>query len=122
MTTTAQLLDQKCRPQKDALAAAEIADYLAAIPEWAAEKVPQGERVTRTFTFKDYHQTIAFVNAIADVSNAEDHHPELIVTYNRCVVRFNTHSVNAGRGGLSINDFICAAKVNIIYEALRTHP
>ena len=52
--------------------------------------------------------TMAFVNAVAWIAHREDHHPDLLVSYNRCTVRFNTHSV----GGLSINDFICAAKVD----------
>ena len=46
--------------------------------------------------------------------HAEDHHPELVVTYNRCCVRFDTHSVNHGSGGISENDFICAAKADAI--------
>ena len=70
----------------------------------------------RQFAFGDYYETLAFINAIAYVIHAEDHHPELTVTYNRCAVRFDTHSVNEGKGGLSINDFICAAKVNAIFQ------
>jgi 4a-hydroxytetrahydrobiopterin dehydratase len=69
--------------------------------------------IERSFAFKNFHETMAFVNALAWICHAEDHHPDLNVSYNRCVVRFNTHSV----GGISINDFICAAKVN----ALVTH-
>jgi 4a-hydroxytetrahydrobiopterin dehydratase len=59
---------------------------------------------------------LAFINAIAYVVHAEDHHPELVVTYNRCVVKFDTHSVNGGRGGISENDFICATKVDAIFQ------
>ena len=66
--------------------------------------------IEKTFNFKNYYETIAFVNALAWVCHTEDHHPDLAVSYNRCVVRFNTHSV----GGISINDFICAAKVNAL--------
>jgi 4a-hydroxytetrahydrobiopterin dehydratase len=50
------------------------------------------------------------VNALAWICNTEDHHPELAVSYSRCVVRFNTHSV----GGISVNDFICAAKADAL--------
>jgi 4a-hydroxytetrahydrobiopterin dehydratase len=50
------------------------------------------------------------------VIHAEDHHPELVVTYNRCVIRFDTHTVNGGKGGISENDFICAAKIDAIFE------
>ena len=67
-----------------------------------------GQEIAREFRFKDFHQTMAFVNAVAWVSHREDHHPDLEVGYNRCRVRYSTHAV----GGLSENDFICAAKVN----------
>ena len=53
---------------------------------------------------------MAFVNALAWIAHVEDHHPDLAVSYSRCTVRFNTHSV----GGISINDFICAAKVDAL--------
>jgi 4a-hydroxytetrahydrobiopterin dehydratase len=66
--------------------------------------------IEKTFNFKDYLETIAFLNAMAWVCHTEDHHPDVSFGYNRCVVRFNTHSV----GGISINDFICAAKVNAL--------
>lgn len=67
--------------------------------------------ISKTYHFKDYYQTIAFVNAIAWMSHHEDHHPELTVTYNSCHVEYSTHAVH----GLSENDFICAAKVDALY-------
>ena len=82
-----------------------VADRRRALPGW--EVIDDGEAIANTFRFKDYHQTIAFVNAVADIANAEDHHPDLSVHYDRCEVRYSTHDV----GGLSDNDFICAAKV-----------
>jgi 4a-hydroxytetrahydrobiopterin dehydratase len=54
------------------------------------------------------------VNAVAEIAHSEDHHPEMVVGYNRCTVRYSTHSVNQGRGGISYNDFICAAKIDHI--------
>ena len=66
--------------------------------------------IEKTFSFKNYHETIAFVNALAWVCHVEDHHPELSVSYSRCVVRFSTHSI----GGVSINDFICSAKTDAL--------
>ena len=90
----------------------EILSNLAQLSGW---EVVQGELV-KEYAFKNYYETLAFINAIAYVIHAEDHHPELIATYNRCVVKFDTHSVNAGRGGLSENDFICAAKVDAIFQ------
>jgi 4a-hydroxytetrahydrobiopterin dehydratase len=95
----------------DALDDAAIAAHLAALPDWKID----GGKLARSFAFGNYYETLAFVNAIAWIIHAEDHHPELTVTYNRCNVKFDTHSVNEGRGGLSANDFICAAKVDAIF-------
>jgi 4a-hydroxytetrahydrobiopterin dehydratase len=62
----------------------------------------------RSLKFKDFYRTMSFVNALAHVANTEDHHPDLEVGYNYCHVTFSTHSI----GGLSVNDFICAAKLD----------
>ena len=66
-----------------------------------------GNEIAKTFNFKNYYETMAFVNAAAWISHRHDHHPDLEVGYNKCKVRYSTHSV----GGLSENDFICAAKI-----------
>ncbi|HHZ87741.1 MAG TPA: 4a-hydroxytetrahydrobiopterin dehydratase [Chromatiales bacterium] len=68
--------------------------------------------IERDFRFKNYYETIAFVNAMAWIVHREDHHPDLEIGYNHCLVQFSTHSV----GGLSDNDFICAAKINAIQD------
>ena len=71
---------------------------------WAIE-----EGVLRkTYSFKNYYHTMAFVNLIAWIANRQNHHPDLLVSYNKCRVDFSTHSV----GGLSQNDFICAARID----------
>ncbi len=102
------LTQQHCLPLEGQppMAAADVTRHLAATAGWAL----RGDAIERSFSFDNYHQTMAFVNALAWVAHAEDHHPELHVTYNRCTVRFNTHSV----GGISINDFICAAKLDAL--------
>lgn len=64
----------------------------------------------KTFTFRDFHETMGFVNAVAFIANAEDHHPDLALSYGKCTVRFNTHDVN----GISISDFFCASKVDAL--------
>lgn len=92
-----------CEGEAAKLQEGQIAVYLQALPGW---EVADGELV-KTYRFKDYYDTLAFVNATAWVSHAENHHPDLEVGYNRCKVRYSTHSV----GGLTENDFICAAKV-----------
>lgn len=111
MTTTAELLAKKCRHRDDALTEAQLQACLLALPEWTLQE----GQITRSFAFPDYYHTLAFVNAIAWVIHAEDHHPVLSVGYNRCTVKFHTHSVNGGQGGLSENDFICAAKVDRVF-------
>ena len=69
-----------------------------------------GKSLARAFGFVDFYRTMSFVNALAHVANLEDHHPDLEVGYNYCRVHYTTHSI----GGLSDNDFICAAKIDLI--------
>lgn len=64
----------------------------------------------KSFSFKNYYETMSFVNAVAFIANTEDHHPDLSVSYNRCTVRFNTHDVK----GISVSDFFCASKVDAL--------
>ena len=113
MTITREsLLKEACRHLTQAASADEIAAALAVLSDWAIDD----GKLVRLFRFSDYHQTLAFVNAIAEIIHKEDHHPELIVGYNRCEIRYDTHSVNKGKGGLSANDFICAAKIDAVFE------
>jgi 4a-hydroxytetrahydrobiopterin dehydratase len=101
-------VNQHCRPLEGhaALGRAEIDEALALLSGWAWVD----GAIQKRFDFADYHHTLAFVNALAWIAHTEDHHPDLLVSYNRCTVRFNTHSV----GGISVNDFICAAKVDAL--------
>ncbi len=112
MVTREQLLQSACVHRTDGADETQIRAALAVLTDWHIED----GKLERTFAFRDYHQTIAFINAIADVIHREDHHPEMVVGYNRCKVRYDTHSVNAGKGGLSDNDFICAAKIDQVYQ------
>ena len=112
----AALLRASCRHHEQAASDAEIVAALAVLTDWAIEH----GKLVRIFRFRDYHQTLTFVNAMAEIIHSEDHHPELVVSYNRCIVRYDTHSVNGGQGGLSDNDFICAAKIDDIFS--RTFP
>ncbi|MBA4177756.1 MAG: 4a-hydroxytetrahydrobiopterin dehydratase [Leptothrix sp. (in: Bacteria)] len=102
------LARRRCQPLEGqpAMAAADIAAHLADAPGWS---LVDGA-IQKHFDFPDYHRTMAFVNALAWVAHRQDHHPELVVTYGRCTVRLDTHSV----GGISINDFICAAQVDAL--------
>ena len=105
----ARLLARNCsalhgeRPHEQA----EIDAQLAELPGWSL----RDGAIERVFAFRDYYETIAFVNALAWIVHREDHHPDLAVGYNRCTVRWSTHSV----GGVSENDFICAAKTDAVF-------
>lgn len=112
MVTANELLQKRCRHLDAGLADADIGAYLTAVDGWT---LAEG-KIVKAFSFGNYYQTLAFVNAIAYMIHAEDHHPELVLTYNRCTIKFDTHSVNGGRGGISENDFICAAKVDAIHR------
>jgi 4a-hydroxytetrahydrobiopterin dehydratase len=103
-----ELLNQRCLPLEGQppMHAAQIEQHLSKVKGWAYTE----GALEKTFSFNNYYETMAFVNALAYICHAEDHHPELRVFYNRCGVRFDTHSV----GGISINDFICAAKANAL--------
>ena len=79
-------------------------------PDW--KLLDDGKRIERTFVFRNYHEVLAFVNATAWISHREDHHPDLLVSYNKCRVEYWTHAI----GGLSENDFICAAKCDALLE------
>jgi 4a-hydroxytetrahydrobiopterin dehydratase len=102
------LAARRCRPLEAgaAMSAAECAAQLARVDGWRASN----GAIEKTFSFAGFQQTMAFVNAVAWIAHAQDHHPDLAVSHGRCTVRYRTHSV----GGISINDFICAAKIDAL--------
>ena len=99
-----------------ALSATQIIAKLARLDGWklaGGDTNGQTVAIEKTYTFANYFETIAFVNALAFVAHAQDHHPDLSVHYNRCVVRFNTHDVK----GISQSDFDCAAQIDALLPA-----
>ena len=76
--------------------------------EWIISS--DGKSISYDFIFKNFHETMAFVNAVAWIAHKEDHHPDLEIGYKHCLVNYSTHAV----GGLSDNDFICAAKIDAL--------
>jgi 4a-hydroxytetrahydrobiopterin dehydratase len=89
------------------------ADQAAALmgqlnPDW--HLADDGRTLRRELRFPDFYRTMDFVNALANVANAEDHHPDLELGYNYCNVRLSTHDA----GGLTERDFICAAKLDAL--------
>jgi 4a-hydroxytetrahydrobiopterin dehydratase len=102
------LRTQHCMPRKGKDAGVshdQVSACLALLPGWHLSA--DSGAIGREFRFADYFRTMAFVNAIASIAHREDHHPDLEVHYDRCIVHYSTHDV----GGLSLNDFICAAKI-----------
>ena len=80
-------------------------------PKVAGEVAPDNKKISKRFSFKNFYKTMAFVNAVAWIANQENHHPDLEVGFNYCLVKYSTHAID----GLSKNDFICAAKVDAIF-------
>lgn len=112
MNDSAQdLSGRKCKPCEGGVAplrSAEIDNLLKQLDGW---EYANGA-ISKTYTFKNYYQTMAFVNATAWISHREDHHPDLGVGYGKCRVEYSTHAI----GGLSENDFICAAKIDALFS------
>jgi len=100
----------RAREPRRALSATEVVTRLASLPGWHLTGDGPDVGIEKTFTFASYHEVIAFVNAVAFIAHAQDHHPDLSVHYGRCVVRYSTHDVQ----GLSAADFACAARVDAL--------
>jgi 4a-hydroxytetrahydrobiopterin dehydratase len=113
--TVCNLTDRHCKPCEggvDPLNNEQAGELLASLhADWSI--ADDGKEISRTYRFRDYYQTMAFVNALAWIAHGEDHHPDIEVGYNRCHVRYSTHAI----GGLSENDFICAARIDALLPA-----
>jgi 4a-hydroxytetrahydrobiopterin dehydratase len=108
---TEGLRRSKCAPCEGGtapLTLAQIQPMLKGLQGWSIE----AGMLTKTFRFKNYYETMAFVNAAAWISHREDHHPDMLIGYSQCKVSYVTHSIE----GLSANDFICAAKLDALFE------
>lgn len=104
---TLALAAMHCRAGAPRLGHDELAAHLAHLPGWTIA----GSAIEKTFAFANYHETIAFVNAVAFVAHREDHHPDLRVGYGECTVAYGTHSA----GGVTLNDAICAARIERLF-------
>ena len=106
-----ELARKKCQPCEGGVAPlneAQVAPMLKGLDGWARD----GQVISKTYRFRNHFETMAFVNAAAWVSHREDHHPDMAVGYNECRVSYVTHAI----GGLSENDFICAAKCDALFD------
>ena len=99
------LLDKKCSSSSQVTKINNVQEYLQYIPGWELASTGQ---IIRRFEFKNFKQTMFFMNAVAYICENENHHPDVCLGYNYCQVAFSTHDIN----GISENDFICAAKNN----------
>jgi 4a-hydroxytetrahydrobiopterin dehydratase len=106
-----ELKEKKCLPCEAGvkpITGEEAETMLRELNEWVIS--PDEKALRKIFKFKNFHETMKFVNAIADIAHEEKHHPDLNVSYNQCIVEYSTHAIN----GLSKNDYICAAKVDAL--------
>ena len=106
-----ELARKKCKPCEGGvapLAGVQVGSMLKGLSGWALD----GGQIAKTYEFANYFETMAFVNAAAWISHREDHHPDMLVGYNKCRVSYITHAID----GLSENDFICAAKLDALFE------
>lgn len=107
--TQCSLSEKKCKPCEGGVAALtqnEAEKLLKTLKSWQLDT--SASWIKKRFTFKNFYHTMNFVNAIAFIANQENHHPDLLLGYDYCEVRFQTHAIS----GLSENDFICAAKID----------
>ncbi len=113
--TATELADGHCKPytKGDPPLSADQASYLlnSLHKDWSMDR--EARSIMRSCKFTNYYETMAFVNALAWIAHREDHHPDLEVGYNRCVIHFSTHAI----GGLSDNDFICAARIDALLQS-----
>jgi len=104
-----ELAQQHCKPLKGKehqLTAAGARELIAALPGWELDE----GHIQKAYKFADFVHALAFVNALGFIAEQQNHHPDLELGWGRCLVKFSTHDV----GGLSMNDFICAAKVEVL--------
>ena len=105
------LTNKKCVPCEGGtptLSATEISTLLANLKNWQVSH--DHKSISKQFSFKNFYHCMAFVNAMAYIANKEGHHPDVKLGYNYCDVLFTTHAID----GLSENDFICAAKIDLL--------
>ena len=105
------LAEQTCKPVQSAtapLSPAEAQALLLQVPAWSLE----GQEIKRAFRFKDFREAMDFANKVAAIANEQDHHPDIFISYSKVLLTLSTHKI----GGLSLNDFIMAAKIDLLAD------
>ena len=104
-----------CRGGVPPLTFEELRPLLAEVPEWHVREVNGVKRLERTFAFADFKESVAFANRVAELAEAEQHHPDLHISWGKLRVEVWTHKIR----GLHRNDFILAAKTDQLYAPAR---
>lgn len=102
------LIDKHSVNKAPKLVPDQVEALLGEVPGYKLDE--KREQISKQYSFADFYETIAFVNALAYIANQQDHHPDLVVGYDKCKVSFTTHDA----GGLTENDFICAARIDAL--------
>nr|CRH05214.1 Putative pterin-4-alpha-carbinolamine dehydratase [Candidatus Magnetococcus massalia] len=109
-----EMLNKRCLPCEGGIPklpperAAQLAKQH--VPSWMLNH--EATRIERVYSFADFNAAMAFANVVGFVAETEGHHPEIEITWGRCTVRYWTHAIS----GLSENDYICAAKIDALFE------
>ncbi|MFC4308349.1 4a-hydroxytetrahydrobiopterin dehydratase [Steroidobacter flavus] len=106
------LTEQRCKPCEGGIAPLSLSEAQSLMKQLSDvwKLAADGRSIRAEWKFRNFYHAMSFVNAVAHIANAEDHHPDLEVGYGYCRMTYNTHAI----GGLSQNDFICAAKVDAL--------
>ncbi|HLA73826.1 MAG TPA: 4a-hydroxytetrahydrobiopterin dehydratase [Steroidobacteraceae bacterium] len=118
-STDDTLVNKQCVPCHGGIAALtpaeaqKMLDRLLASKEGGWQLIEDSKALKREFKFPDFYRTMSFVNAVAHIANVQDHHPDIECGWGYCRIRYQTHAI----GGLHENDFICAAKIDNIFQA-----
>lgn len=96
-------------PNRHLLAVDDAMELMPQVPLWHLGR-GKPARIEREYTFPDWKEAIAFVNAVSDVAELNQHHPDVELAYGRVVLSLHTHAV----GGLTLNDFVLASKIDAI--------
>ena len=117
-TPSALQIKDWSKEKRRALSATELVTQLVNLQGWRLDGDGANVAIEKTFRFANYFETMAFVNAVAFIAHQQDHHPDMSVHYNRCVVRLNTHDV----GGISSTDLDCAARIEALLQQASSSP
>ena len=100
-----------CRGDAPPLSDEEILDYSHQVPDWKVIEKDGVKRLERVFRVKNFSRALAFTQKLGELAEQEDHHPSLLTEWGKVTVTWWTHAI----GGLHRNDFIMAAKSDLIY-------